>query len=157
MTAPSGKTFFLNPKEYSEEELVAAARDACLHDTVMAFPRGYDTLVGERGLILSGGQKQRVALARALIRKAPILILDDPISQVDACTGNAIIEAVRRKTGTILMASHRLSALASADRIITLEGGEITEAGTHQTLLARPGYYARAYRMQEMEEALHAG
>jgi ATP-binding cassette subfamily B protein len=139
--------------------LVTAAREACLHADIDRFPEGYDTVVGEKGVILSGGQKQRVALSRALVKKAPILLLDDPISQVDTRTGEAIVQALRSRSvdTTVVMASHRLSALSFADQIITLKEGRIVESGTHGDLMAAGGYYADTYRLQEIEEAFDAG
>jgi ATP-binding cassette, subfamily B, multidrug efflux pump len=144
--------------EVSEQRLVAAARAAALLDTVRGLAQGFDTVVGERGIMLSGGQKQRVALARCLLAEAPLLLLDDPISQVDFETGEAITRALRRLAGrrTILIASHRLSALAFADRIVVLEGGRITAAGRHAQLMEVSDYYARTYRLQEIEEGRDA-
>jgi len=142
----------------SEQRLTEASRAAALLDTVAGFARGFDTVVGEKGVMLSGGQKQRVALARCLLTDAPILLLDDPISQVDFETGEAITRALRRWAGrrTILIASHRLSALAFADRIVVLEHGRITAAGRHAHLMEASDYYARTYRLQEIEEGRHA-
>jgi ATP-binding cassette, subfamily B, multidrug efflux pump len=152
------ENILLNLHADPAQGLIPAATEACLHETVLAFPKGYDTVVGEKGVILSGGQKQRVALARAFLKDAPILILDDPISQVDTETGSAIIRAIQSKTRqkTVLMASHRLSALKSADIIISMKDNHIVEDGTHEELLAQNGYYAKTYRMQEIEEALNA-
>jgi len=117
-----------------------------------------ETVVGERGVILSGGQKQRIALARCLLRDNAILILDDPISQVDLETGTAIINTIRQMAGqkTIIIVSHRLSAVSYADRIITLDLGHITESGTHRQLLESNNYYAKTYYLQEIEEDLNA-
>jgi ATP-binding cassette subfamily B protein len=142
----------------SEERLEAAADGAALLDTVRSFPHGFDTVVGERGVMLSGGQKQRVALARCLLADAPVVILDDPISQVDFETGAAITRTLRRLAGrkTILIASHRLSALAFSDRIVVLDRGRVAAAGRHAELMQTSGYYARTYRLQEIEEAPHA-
>jgi ATP-binding cassette subfamily B protein len=144
--------------EVSEQRLIDAARTAALLDTVYGFSQGFDTVVGEKGVMLSGGQKQRVALARCLLAGAPILLLDDPISQVDFETGEAITRALRRRAGrqTILIASHRLSALAFADRIVVLERGRITAAGRHAQLMEASDYYARTYRLQEIEEGRDA-
>jgi ATP-binding cassette subfamily B protein len=142
-----------------EQRLIEAARAAALLDTVAGFPQGFDTVVGEKGIMLSGGQKQRVALARCLLADASLLILDDPISQVDFETGAAIIQALRRRTGrrTLLIASHRLSALAFADRIAVLERGRIVVSGRHAQLMEASDYYARTYRLQAIEEGRDEG
>ena len=110
-------------------------------------------IVGERGVMLSGGQKQRVALARALASPAPILLLDDPVSQVDVETGKGIITGIRSFIGrkTIFMASHRLSAIRHADEILVFDQGHIITRGTHEQLMAEDGYYARAARIQSIE------
>ncbi|MFO7688929.1 MAG: ABC transporter ATP-binding protein [Desulfobacterales bacterium] len=144
--------------DLDDRALMAAADRAAVHDTITAFPNGYDTIVGERGIILSGGQKQRIALARALLHAAPILALDDPISQVDQDTGNRMVATIRSMAGdrTILIASHRLSAIRFADTIIALENGRIAERGTHRQLMESNRYYARTYRLQEIEEDRHA-
>ncbi len=142
----------------SGRRLENTVKAAALDETIRNFPNGYETVVGEKGIILSGGQKQRVALARCLLQDAAVLILDDPISQVDLETGAAIIRAVRNLAGskTIVIASHRLSAVSFADRIITLDQGRIRESGTHGELMASNGYYAKTYRLQEIEEDLNA-
>jgi ATP-binding cassette subfamily B protein len=141
----------------SEERLEEASGAAALLDTVRSFPHGFDTVVGERGVMLSGGQKQRVALARCLLTDAPVVILDDPISQVDFETGAAITRALRALAGrkTILITSHRLSALSFSDRIVVLDRGRIAAVGTHQQLMQTSDYYTRTYRLQEIEEAPH--
>jgi ATP-binding cassette subfamily B protein len=142
----------------SEPRLIEAARGAALLDTVQGFAQGFDTVVGEKGVMLSGGQKQRVALARCLLAEAPILLLDDPISQVDFETGEAITRTLRSLAGrrTILIVSHRLSALAFADRIVVLERGRLTAAGRHAQLMDASDYYARTYRLQQIEEGRDA-
>ncbi len=147
-----------NDDSIDEEELIKAVKMASLYNTIKSFPHGFDTIVGEKGVILSGGQKQRVALARTLIRQAPILILDDPISQVDARTGAAIIDTIRSVAGgrTVIIVSHRLSAVKDADRIIVMEKGRIAESGTHNELIALDRYYARTFRLQEIEEENNA-
>jgi len=145
--------------DVGESELLLAVEEAALKETIESFPRGLDTVVGEKGIILSGGQKQRVALARALLRKRPILVLDDPISQVDTGTGSVIIDTLKRLSAgrTVVIVSHRLSALRHADRIIVLEGGRIAESGSHDELMAGSQYYARTFRLQEVEEQYQTG
>lgn len=137
-------------------QLKQVLADAGLSETVASMPAGLDTVVGEKGILLSGGQKQRVALARALLIDAPLLLLDDPVSQVDTATGRVIIDAIRRMAGrkTMLIASHRLAALRFADRIITLDEGVLTESGTHDRLIDQGGYYARVFGLQELEDAV---
>jgi ATP-binding cassette subfamily B protein len=144
--------------QVTEERLAAAAREAALLETIRRLPHGFDTVVGERGVMLSGGQKQRVALARCLLAEAPLLVLDDPISQVDFATGAAIAASLRQRAGshTIIIVSHRLSAVRFADRIIVLEKGRMTHAGRHEELLHTSRYYAETCRLQEMEEAYGA-
>lgn len=142
----------------TQSDLIQAARNAALYDTVTSLSDGFETTVGEKGVILSGGQKQRIALARALLKPTPILILDDPISQVDLETGTSIIDTIRLMAGTrtIVIVSHRMSAVRYADTIVTLDDGRIVESGTHQELIGKNRYYARTYRLQEIEEDWHA-
>ncbi len=144
--------------EVGEERLTAVAREAALLETIRRLPQGFDTVVGERGVMLSGGQKQRVALARCLLADAPVMVLDDPISQVDFETGAVIAASLRERAGshTIIVVSHRLSAVRFSDRIIVLENGRLTHAGRHEELLAASRYYAETCRLQEMEEAYGA-
>ena len=140
--------------DITAERLDKAVQDAALLDTIKNLPAGYETVVGEKGMILSGGQKQRVALARCLLQDAPVLILDDPISQVDLETGTAIINTIRNTAGakTVVIVSHRLSAVSYADCIISLDRGRIVESGNHRRLMDADNYYARTFRLQEIEE-----
>ena len=140
----------------SDADLQRVARLAALDETIDELPHGFDTVVGEKGVILSGGQKQRVALARALFNDAPILILDDPVSQVDTHTAARISESLRSMASekTLIIISHRLSAVRHADRIVVMDKGRIVTAGSHAQLMAAGGYYARSHRFQEIEDAL---
>lgn len=145
-------------QQIPENRLEKAITDAALYETIQSFPDGLETMVGEKGVILSGGQKQRIALARCLLRDTAILMLDDPISQVDLETGTTIIHTIRKMAGqkTIIIVSHRLSAVSYADRIITLDLGRITECGTHRQLMESNQYYAKTFHLQEIEEDLNA-
>jgi len=129
-----------------------------LTQTITMFPRGLDTLVGEKGVVLSGGQKQRIALARALLVESPLLLLDDPISQVDMATGRRLIRTLEHLQGerALLIVSHRLSAIRRADRIIVLNQGRIVASGDHECLLRESAYYAATVQMQTVTEALDA-
>jgi ATP-binding cassette subfamily B protein len=145
-------------RQVPEDRLVKAAEDAALYDTIKSFANGFETVVGEKGVILSGGQKQRIALARCLLQDTNILILDDPVSQVDLETGTCIINTIRNMAGqkTILIVSHRLSAVSHADRIIALDQGRTAESGTHRQLMETNNYYARTYHLQQIEEEVNA-
>jgi ABC-type multidrug transport system fused ATPase/permease subunit len=116
----------------------------------MRQPRGYDTVIGERGETLSGGQRQRIAIARAMVRNAPILILDEPTSSLDAESEALTLEALERlrRGRTTFIIAHRLSTVRTADAIVVLEGGRVIERGTHEQLVARGGYYHRLLRLQ---------
>lgn len=134
----------------SDQEVIAAAKAAHAHDFISSFPDDYDTVVGERGVSLSGGQKQRVAIARALLMDPRILILDDATSSVDTETEYEIQQALRELMvgRTTFVIAHRLLTLKSADQILVIERGHIIERGTHESLLAHGGLYARIYDLQ---------
>ena len=134
----------------SMEEIEAAAKAANIHEDIQMMPDGYQTQVGERGLRLSGGQKQRIAIARAILRKSPVIILDEATASVDVETEQQIQKAIAGVTGsrTIIAIAHRLSTIRNADQILVIENGSITEHGTHEELIALGGSYARMNRIQ---------
>jgi len=142
--------------DYEEQRVRQAAELANLDGDVVAFAKGYETMVGERGITLSGGQKQRAAIARAVIRDPRILILDDSLSAVDTQTEERILTGLRgiMEGRTTILISHRTSTVRDADQIVVLIAGAIAERGTHDELLARGGYYADLYQKQLLEEEL---
>jgi ATP-binding cassette subfamily B protein len=137
--------------EATDEEIEAAARLANAHDFIMALPEGYNTVVGERGATLSGGQRQRIAIARAAIRKAPIVILDEPTVGLDNHSERIVTDALDRLTqrATTFLITHDLRTAKNADQIFYLEGGKILERGTHQQLISQGKHYATLYRLQQ--------
>jgi ATP-binding cassette, subfamily B, bacterial MsbA len=138
----------------SEDEIVAAAKGAYAHDFIMAFPRGYDTPVGEHGLQLSGGQRQRISIARALIKNAPIILLDEATAALDSESELQVREAMEHLFlgRTTLAIAHRLHTVSHADRIFVIEGGQVVESGRHDELLRKSGRYASFYRLQLKEQ-----
>ncbi len=137
----------------TDAEVEAAAKAAAAHDFLMALPDGYDTYVGERGVMLSGGQKQRIAIARAILRDAPLLLLDEATSALDAESERAVQDAVERlaRDRTTIIVAHRLATVKRADRIVVLEAGRVVAEGTHDALVAQGGLYARLARLQFTE------
>lgn len=135
-----------------------AAQEASVLEEVEGLPDGFDTVVGERGVQLSGGQRQRVALARALLREPPVLVLDDPLSAVDAKTEAAILEAIDRQAEdrTLLLITHRVAAARRCDRVVVLDGGRVVEQGTHDELVKNGGLYASFAEEQQIEQDLEA-
>lgn len=136
--------------EASDAEVEAAARTAAAHDFILALPKGYDSQVGERGVMLSGGQKQRIAIARAILRDAPVLLLDEATSALDAESERAVQIAVDKlaEGRTTIIVAHRLATVKKADRIIVMEAGRIVAMGTHDSLVAEGGLYARLAKLQ---------
>ncbi|RHW37967.1 ATP-binding cassette domain-containing protein [Neobacillus notoginsengisoli] len=143
----------------TDKEIMEAAKLANIHDDILGFTDGYETVVGERGVSLSGGQKQRISIARALLLNPEILILDDSLSAVDAKTEEAILSALRkeREGKTTVITSHRLSAIQHAGLILVIEEGMIKERGSHEELMANGGWYREMYLRQQLEELVEHG
>jgi len=158
-TATIAENIALGCPTASLEQIRAVAALAAIDEDIQRFAQGYDTLVGERGITLSGGQKQRIAMARALLLDAPILILDDALSAVDVATERSILSHLRaaRAGRTTLVLCHRLSAVEEADEIVVLSHGTVSERGTHVSLLAQGGWYARMFDYQQLERTVEAG
>ena len=144
-------------RQVSDEEIVAAAKAAAIHEVILGFPNGYNTLVGERGVTLSGGQKQRVAIARTILKDPRILILDDATSSVDTETEAAIRQALQglMKGRTSFTIAHRIQSVMTADKILVLDKGRIIQQGSHNELVAQPGIYREIYELQvQIEDEL---
>lgn len=140
----------------TQQEIEHAARLASVHEDILRLPQGYDTEVGERGVMLSGGQKQRISIARALLLNAEILILDDALSAVDGRTEHEILHNLRQwgEGRTVIISAHRLSALTEASEILVMQQGHVAQRGHHDQLSQQPGWYRDMYRYQQLEAAL---
>jgi ATP-binding cassette, subfamily B, multidrug efflux pump len=149
---------FTNPSA-TEKEVMKAAKLANIHEDILQFTEGYQTIVGERGVSLSGGQKQRISIARALLMNPEVLVLDDSLSAVDAKTEEAILTSLRenREGKTTIITSHRLSAIQHANLIIVMDEGSIIEKGTHEELMKIDGWYKEMYLRQQLEELVEHG
>ena len=143
--------------EADQQQVETAAERARLLDDVKGFPKGFATVVGERGITLSGGQRQRTALGRALLVSAPVLVLDDALASVDNNTAAGILDSIRTTDGrTIVMISHQLSAAAACDRILVMDQGRIVQQGHHRDLISTPGVYKRLWERQQAAEQLES-
>ncbi|WP_455170561.1 ABC transporter ATP-binding protein [Aegicerativicinus sediminis] len=140
----------------TDEEIIEAAKNANVHKNIVKFSKGYDTILGERGITLSGGQKQRVSIARAIIKQPEILLFDDCLSAVDTETEEKILKNLMKlaKNTTTIIVSHRISSAKNADKVIVLKDGEIIQAGNHQNLVVQEGYYKDLYMKQLTEKEL---
>ncbi len=151
-----GTNIRFGKEDASEEEVIEAAKNAVIHENIMGFTKGYETVLGERGITLSGGQKQRTSIARAIIKNPPILLLDDCLSAVDTETEEQILGNLSRisEGKTTIIVSHRISSAKNADKILVLEDGQLVQEGTHATLVNQEGYYKELYLKQLAEKDL---
>ena len=149
-----GNNIKFGKEEATNEEIIQAAKNAVVHENIIEFPNGYQTILGERGVTLSGGQKQRVSIARAIIKNPKILIFDDCLSAVDNETEERILTNLKQvsKNKTTFIISHRVSSAKNADKIIILNAGEIIQQGTHNQLITTKGYYKDLYEQQLLEK-----
>ncbi|WP_340613451.1 SmdA family multidrug ABC transporter permease/ATP-binding protein [Xenorhabdus thailandensis] len=146
----------LGRPDATQEQIEEVARLASVHDDILRLPQGYQTEVGERGVMLSGGQKQRISIARALLLETEILILDDALSAVDGHTEHQIMKNLSqwRQQRTVIISAHRLSALTEADNILVMQHGSVTQHGQHKQLISQSGWYSDMYHYQQLEAAL---
>jgi ATP-binding cassette subfamily B protein len=137
----------------TDEDVIEAAKNAVVHKNILKFKKGYDTILGERGVTLSGGQKQRISIARAIIKNPKLLLLDDCLSAVDTETEEKILKNLAKvsKDKTTIIVSHRISSAKNANKVIVLEDGKVIQEGTHETLVNVDGYYKELYLNQLSE------
>ncbi|MDM5234692.1 ABC transporter transmembrane domain-containing protein [Bacillus cereus] len=158
-SASIGENIAFGKADATYKEISRAAEIACIHNDIIQFSEGYDTVVGERGVSLSGGQKQRISIARALLTNAEILILDDCLSAVDAKTEETILTALKRERAekTTIITAHRLSAIQHANLILVIDEGKVMQRGTHEQLMNENGWYKEMYESQQLEALVEKG
>ncbi|MED0983336.1 ABC transporter transmembrane domain-containing protein [Bacillus paramycoides] len=158
-SASIGENIAFGKADATYKEITRAAEIACIHNDIIQFPEGYDTVVGERGVSLSGGQKQRISIARALLTNAEILILDDCLSAVDAKTEETILTALKRERAekTTIITAHRLSAIQHANLILVIDEGMVVQRGTHEQLMNENGWYKEMHESQQLEALVEKG
>lgn len=158
-SASIGENIAFGKADATYNEITRAAEIACIHNDILQFSEGYETVVGERGVSLSGGQKQRISIARALLTNAEILILDDCLSAVDAKTEETILNALKRERAgkTTIITAHRLSAIQHANLILVVDDGRIVQRGTHEQLMKENGWYKEMYESQQLEALVEKG
>ncbi|PGS19751.1 ABC transporter ATP-binding protein [Bacillus cereus] len=158
-SASIGENIAFGKADATYNEITRAAEIACIHNDILQFSEGYETVVGERGVSLSGGQKQRISIARALLTDAEILILDDCLSAVDAKTEETILSALKRERAgkTTIITAHRLSAIQHANLILVVDDGRIVQRGTHEQLMEENGWYKEMYESQQLEALVEKG